>query len=118
MSHKFNIITPQFTRPPGEPTPASPLENWSDLDQLDRTALREMGFGGWNAPPGTGDDDPKDAERFGGMQLLLIPGEWYAHIPEGTSIVSIMGERETFKRGETDDDIRFGCLAYGVLRPF
>lgn len=50
----------------------------------------------------------------GGFVLLLLPGEWYSHIPEGYELVSIMNRKEKFKRGKTSDDIRFGCLAYGI----
>lgn len=49
--------------------------------------------------------------------ILLIPGEWYNSIPEGFELYDICGHKELFKKGETDDDIRFGCLAYGIIRP-
>lgn len=51
------------------------------------------------------------------MDILLIPAEWYNSIPEGFEIYGLSGEKENFKKGETDDDRRFGCLAYGILRP-
>lgn len=49
--------------------------------------------------------------------ILLIPGEWYNSIPEGFELIDICGHKELFKKGETDNDIRFGCLAYGIIRP-
>ncbi len=49
--------------------------------------------------------------------LMLLPGEWYAHIPDGFEIESISGKKTTFRPGKSDRDIRFGCLAYGVRVP-
>jgi len=46
----------------------------------------------------------------------LYPGEWYDSIPEGYPVVDIFGETELFEHGKTDDDIRFGCLAYGFIK--
>lgn len=51
------------------------------------------------------------------MDIWLIPGEWYDYIPDGYLLTDICGRQEPFKRGKTDNDIRFGCLAYGILRP-
>lgn len=45
--------------------------------------------------------------------IILIPGTMYDDIPEGMELVSINNEKKIFKRGITDNDIRFGCLAYG-----
>ena len=49
-------------------------------------------------------------------EIWLIPGEWYNVIPEGFILTCITGRDEPFKKGETDNDIRFGCLAYGIKR--
>lgn len=48
--------------------------------------------------------------------ILLIPGEWYNQIPDGFMVTGLSGEPYPFKKNETDDDIRFGCLAYGIRR--
>lgn len=48
--------------------------------------------------------------------ILLIPGEWYNIIPDGFTVTGLDGETYPFKHGESDDDIRFGCLAYGIRR--
>jgi len=74
-------------------------------------ALRELGLRPWNDPR---NPDPED-RVFGGKILMLFPGEWYCHIPPGFGIVDISGNREQFQPGVTDDDIRIGCLAYGLL---
>ena len=115
MSRKQVVATKslQFMRVLENAMPASPLEDWADLDQLDRIALLEMGFQTWNA-----EDDPENHALFEGKQLLLFPVEWFDHIPDGTRVVTIMGHREVFERANAGEDSRFGCLAYGVLRPF
>jgi hypothetical protein len=56
-----------------------------------------------------------DGTEYGPM-LWLFPGEWYEHIPEGFEVVTLRFQRERFTRRETDNDIRFGCLAYGILK--
>ena len=99
---RIQIVTPQFERPKNDPPPASPPTDWSALRQMNRKALKEIGLRAWDEP---------DTE---GRVLMLLPGEWYTQIPEGFDLVCINGESEKFKRGETDDDIRFGCLAYGI----
>lgn len=48
--------------------------------------------------------------------ILLFPGEWYGIIPDGFDVVGLCGERYKFKKGESDDDIRYGCLPYGITR--
>ena len=46
----------------------------------------------------------------------LYPMEWYDIIPVGYPIENILNEKSKFKKGETDDDIRFGCLCFGFIR--
>ncbi len=46
--------------------------------------------------------------------LMLFPATWYEHIPAGFEVVDINGDKEAFVPGVTDDDRRFGRLAYGV----
>lgn len=111
MPEKLTIVTPQFEREPGAPTPAPAPSDWDGLKEMDVTALRELGCRRWNDPSLAEDGD----EVFGGKTLMLFPGEWYRHIPEGFPIVGISGEREHFEPGVADDDIRFGCLPYGIL---
>lgn len=48
--------------------------------------------------------------------ILLIPGEWYNTIPNGFMVTGLHGEEYAFEKGKTDDDTRFGCLAYGIRR--
>jgi len=47
--------------------------------------------------------------------LLLFPVEWYSLIPDGFEVLTISGKREQFVAGVTDDDCRYGVLAYGIV---
>lgn len=97
------IQTPQFERTDGLEVPA-PICDFERLRELSEDTLKAIGCQQWDEP---------DAD---GNVLWLYPAEWYAHIPDGTTIHDINGHVEQFKRGETDDDMRFGALAYGFIR--
>lgn len=99
----IQIVTPQFTRTSEMTKVRSAPTPFETVNQLDYSTLRSLGCEPW--------DDP-DAD---GNVLLLFPGEWYSMIPDGFNIVSISGKSEKFISGDTDDDIRFGCLSYGIL---
>lgn len=47
--------------------------------------------------------------------LLLFPYEWYSLIPNGFEVVDINGNVEIFERGKTNNDCRYGVLAYGIV---
>lgn len=115
MSKDIVIVTPQFTRPRGEPGPACPPADaaaWAALRELSVQALRELGCRAWNDPKAP---DQRDLTVFRTHTLMLLPGEWYGHIPEGFEVTDINGKACVFTPSVTDDDIRFGCLAFGVL---
>lgn len=101
---QINIITPQFERADGLTVPV-PVVDFARLPEMPEHTLKAIGCQKWDEP---------DAD---GNVLWLYPAEWYAHIPDGTTITDINGHTEQFKRGETDDDMRFGALAYGFKRP-
>ncbi len=67
------------------------------------SSLRKLGFGQWSEP------------EKGKGTLMLIPGDLFKSIPEGFPLYSISGKPEKFSSKKTDNDTRFGCLAYGVL---
>lgn len=48
--------------------------------------------------------------------VILFPGEWYELIPDGFIVTGLNGEQYPFEKGKSDDDIRFGCLPYGIRR--
>ena len=97
------FVTPQFHRTDGVIPSAPPqsLEEWLELTTLPKERLRQKGLGIW-------DDE-------NGLHWLY-PGKWYNYIPEGLPVISINGDVEIFHKGETDDDIRFGCLAYVFIQ--
>jgi hypothetical protein len=98
----LEIITPQFTRTDSV-VPVAALDDFSTLAKLSPETLKAIGCCLW--------DEPNEK----GEVLWLLPGEWYDRIPEGFPLTCIDGKTEPFKRGETDDDTRYGCLAYGII---
>jgi len=48
--------------------------------------------------------------------IILFPGEWYNIIPDGFKCTSLYGEITEFIKGKSDNDIRFGCIAFGIRR--
>ncbi len=95
----IEIITPQFNRSKNDPAPGAPPADWNTLRTMSRQQLQAIGLRQWEG------------------SLMLLPGEWYSFIPDGFELVCINGEVAPFKHGETDNDIRFGCLAYGLNAP-
>lgn len=87
------------------------------IESAPKDILKKMGVDVWESYDGA-----KKAKESTYLQPgeyhYLFPGEWYDYIPEGFEVINISGETERFKRGETDDDKRYGCLAYGFIRKF
>lgn len=81
-----------------------PVFDFGRLPQLSTETLKAIGCQKWDEP---------DAD---GNVLWLYPSEWYDHIPDGTIVTDINGKTEAFVKGQTDDDMRFGALAYGFIR--
>lgn len=102
-SEVVEVVTPQFKREPGVKEPQPPPDPFRQVKSMTHRELRDLGCRPW--------DEPNDE----GMVLMLFPGEWYDLIPKGFKIVDINGNTESFAPKETDDDIRFGCLAYGIM---
>lgn len=102
---KISIITPQFERTDGIDValPSFSPEDWASLYTKDHDELIAMGLGVW---------EDTDAGKH-----YLFPKEWYSIIPEGLAVKSISGDIEPFQPGVTDNDYRFGCLAYGFFKP-
>ena len=100
----LEVVTPQFRRVDGRliPAPNMSIEDFRQLATKDEATLKAMGLGIW---------DRNDSSTH-----WLFPFEWYAYIPDGLEVVSIDGQTEVFKRGETDDDYRFGMLSFGFLQ--
>ena len=63
--------------------------------------LINLGFSLW-------DDNALD-------KLYLIPAWMYNFLLDGVEFTDIFLDKKIFKKGETDEDARFGCLAFGVV---
>lgn len=71
-----------------------------DLDRLTVEQLRELRFCKW--------DDDSD--------LWLIPLWFVPLLPVGIELTSIGGNKVTYTGDNIDLDVRFGCIAYGILK--
>lgn len=71
------------------------------FEMLTENDLRVMGFGEW------------DNEKH----LFLIPLLLWEYIPDGTEVVSILGERYVKGKDKINDDTRDGYLAYCITPP-
>lgn len=100
---KVEISTPQFNHVDGLSVPV-PLDgvDLSRLHKTDPETLKALGFGIW--------EKTKKGTHW------LFPKEWHEHIPDGFLVTDIFGEQKAFKRGETDDNYRFGCLSFGFIQ--
>lgn len=100
---KIQISGPQFERTDKlavyEDAAPQGVE-WETLDTWPTSRLKALGCKLWDE--GTT------------HELWLFPEQWYLFIPEGFVVTFIDGTSEPFKPGVTDDDIRFGCLPFGV----
>ena len=98
------FVTLKFERTEGRVVTYFPrtVEEFAVLKMLHPDSLKKIGCQKW-------DGDSTQTH-------WLFPQEWYVCIPNGLEIIDINGKIETFKRGETDDDIRFGALAYGFIQ--
>jgi hypothetical protein len=104
MPRAISILGPTFERRSSDSAVASPPatpEAWQDLLSCDAIALQELGMLAFG--------------EVAGGTLYLFSGEWFSAIPEGFEVVTINGTREWFDPDASSDDIRFGCLAYGLV---
>jgi len=113
---EIEFVTPQFTREPGAIDPSAPPASWDAwlaLSSASRSELRERGLRPWGGfrlqPP----DEWIEDDAAPTHEVWLFPGEWYHAIPLGLPVVGLHCEDDVFA-GDSDDDIRFGCLAFGV----
>ena len=97
------FITPQFERTDGVQVPVLiDFDDWKTLHEKDEATLKALGFGVW--------DETDKGKHW------LFPKEWYGIIPNGFLVTDIFGKEEEFKRDETDDDYRYGCLSFGFIQ--
>jgi len=105
---ELEIVTPQFKRTDGKAITYIPKTEteYDAIRLLDRRGREALGMGYW----GQVQEDAPDAK-----ELWLFPHEWYSSIPAGLELVNICGGIEKFTPGETNDDMRFGLLAFGFV---
>lgn len=94
------IVTPQFERTDGIEPIKNPAGLFHSLHAMPEKTLRAIGMQPWDG------------------RLWLFPYQWFKHIPLGFEMLCISGETEKFDPDVTDDDMRFGCLAYGIVPDF
>lgn len=97
---QVTFSTPQFDRTDGIVVSYFPrtIEEFDALKKLPDESLRSIGCGLW--------DDGH----------WLYPASWYWNIPVGYLVTDINDNTEPFMPGKTDDDRRFGMLAYGFKK--
>ena len=100
----IQLLTPQFEREYKLKIAWIPqtADEFDEVKKLPAEILLKMGVRKW--------------QHEGNQAHYLYAGEWFDNIPDGYAIVSITGKEKKFKKGVSDDDIRFGCLAYGFIR--
>ena len=92
------IVGPQFEREDGIKPISNPAGLFEQLHTFSHETLKALGMRLWNE-----------------SGLMLMPMEWYDHIPEGFEMLSINEDKVVFEKGKTDNDYRMGMLAYGII---
>lgn len=75
------------------------LKKYINFNNLTEGEAQELRFGKWS------DDEP---------DLYLIPLYLLPILPIGTKLTCINGQKIVYDGHNIDNDVRFGCLAYGV----
>lgn len=97
----FNIFSPVFQRQDGIAVePSKEMLDFNKLKNTDSKTLISMGYRLWSEE----------------TNLWLIPHEQYNSIPAGQKLIDIFGDEFDFEPGKTDNDIRYGMLAYGFIK--
>lgn len=116
----INFMTPKFEREYELSIDFKP-KNSDELKALIETCpadtLLKMGVRKWSNYDENKKDDEDNYLKEGEIHYLF-PGEWYNLIPNGFEVTGIFGKKYQFINGESDDDIRYGCLPYGFIRNF
>ena len=75
------------------------LRKYIDFTKLTVSEAKELRFQKWS------DEQPN---------LWLFPLYLVPIIPEGLEVTSISGRNYKYEKDKADNDIRFGCVAYGI----
>ena len=76
----------------------SELRKYIDFSKLTREEAVALRFGQWEE----------------GSDLYLIPLYLLPIVPVGTELTCISGESVVYDGTNIDNDVRFGCIAYGI----
>lgn len=79
------------------------LKKEIDFTKLTVEEARELGFKKWSEE----EEDVRDLWLF---PLYLTP-----IIPDDFEVIDIYGEPIKYEKCKMDNDIRFGCVAYGII---
>lgn len=113
------------------------LKKHIDWNNLTDEECKELRFGRWDTDEGIdeeieylkaeyeGSDAQKEGKNLDEMiaalertkGLRLIPLYLLPIVPIGTELTSICGEVFKYDGNNVDNDIRFGCIAYGIKVP-
>lgn len=75
------------------------LKNHIDFSKITIEEAKELRFQRWD----------EEQPNFWLFPLYLVP-----IIPEGLEVMSISGDKFKYEKDKADNDIRFGCVAYGI----
>ena len=75
------------------------LKNHIDFSKITIEEAEELRFQRWD----------EEQPNFWLFPLYLVP-----IIPEGLEVMSISGDKFKYEKDKADNDIRFGCVAYGI----
>ena len=78
---------------------AKSLKKYIDFNNLTKKQARELGFQKWR------EEEP---------DFYLIPLYLLPVLPIGTEVTCINGEKIVYNGHNIDNDIRCGCIAYGI----
>jgi len=100
----ITITPPQFERVDGLEVPHALFskKGFEALKHKSEDELRALGCQIW--------DENGDTIHW------LYPSEWFKLIPEELEIITISNKIEKFDIHNTDDDMRFGALAFGFIQ--
>lgn len=128
----FDIVTPQFERTDKKVIkPPSSVDSFNKIVSSSALVLKQEGFGLWDSMNRIIEENIENAKisifhKNDSIPLTLLekdeniflfPKEWYNIIPEGFIVTGLYGEKYAFEKAIASDDIRFGCLAFGITKP-
>jgi hypothetical protein len=97
-AYQYSSWTPEFSRNNIVDTMYTYTEKYTTNLDFNQVELEDLGFQVW------------DEES----NLMLIPLWLLPFISNGVELTSISGDTATVGTDDIDNDVRFGCIAFGV----